>query len=337
MTQGYSSILIIKPGAIGDLLQITPVIRGLKREYPAARITLLVGSQMTAELFRHNPHLTETIVFDRKGEHRSLVGFLSLWRRVRGVRYDLVLNFQRSNIKNWILVSAALPCRLLIYHKSRKTGIHAVADHLKTLAPLGLSTDDLRLEFFPSPQSETFAETFFRERGLSAKRVVALNPGASHPVNRWDPRQFAALADRLSEDAGIEVMVVGGKEDIPLSDTIAAFSRSSLTLLTGKTTLAELGSILKRCDLLVSGDTGPMHLATAVGTRVVSLFGAADPERTGPVGRGDRVLQAASVSCVPCRSRKCGNPHYLECMEKITVDEVYQAVIESVGKSNTSC
>jgi len=253
------------------------------------------------------------------------------------VRYDLVLNFQRSNIKNWILVSAALPCRLLIYHKSRKTGIHAVADHLKTLAPLGLSTDDLRLEFFPSPQSETFAETFFRERGLSAKRVVALNPGASHPVNRWDPRQFAALADRLSEDAGIEVMVVGGKEDIPLSDTIAAFSRSSLTLLTGKTTLAELGSILKRCDLLVSGDTGPMHLATAVGTRVVSLFGAADPERTGPVGRGDRVLQAASVSCVPCRSRKCGNPHYLECMEKITVDEVYQAVMESVGKSNTSC
>ncbi len=322
----YHSILIIKPGAIGDLLQMEPVIRELTRQYPHARITMLVGSRVTAELFRHHPHVAETILFDRKGEHRSVAGLSRLWRRIRGGGYDLVLNFQRSNVKNWILVSAAFPCRVLIYHKSRKTVIHAVADHLKTLAPLGISSDDLGLEFFTSPQAELSAERLFRENDLTHKKVVALNPGASHPVNRWDPRQFAQLADRLAEESGINVMVIGGKEDLPLAEKIAAFSRSRLLLLTGKTTLSELGSILKRCDLLVSGDTGPMHLASAVGTRVVALFGAADPVRTGPVGEGDRVIQSATVACVPCRSRNCANPRYLECMEKIAVDEVYEAV-----------
>ena len=331
MKQGYQAILIIKPGAIGDLLQITPVIRALKREYPAARITLLVGSPVTAELFRHNPYLAETIVFDRKGEHRSLAGLLSLWRRLRGDRYDLVLNSQRSNIKNWILVSAGFPCRLLIYHKSRKTGIHAVADHLKTLAPLRLSTDDHRLEFFPSSESELFAETFFRQNGLNAKRVIALNPGASHPVNRWDPRQFAALAERLTEEAGLGVILIGGSEDIPLAEKITSSCRASLNVLTGKTGISEVASILKRCDLLVSGDTGPMHLATAVGTRVVALFGAADPERTGPVGEGNRVIRSTTVACVPCRSRKCRNPEYLECMAHITVAGVYQSVMELIA------
>ena len=333
----YNSILIIKPGAIGDLLQMTPVIRELTWLYPHARITMLVGSNVTAELFRHNPHVAEIIVFDRKGEHRSFGGLCGLWRRLRGARYDLVLNFQRSNVKNWFLATAAFPCRVLIYHKSRKMGIHAVADHLKTLAPLKIFTNDLTLEFFVSPEAEAYVDNLFMDRRFIGKKVVALNPGASHPVNRWDPRKFAELADRLCEDAGIEVMVVGGKEDIPFTDSIAAFSRSRLTLLTGKTTLAELGSILKRCDLLVSGDTGPMHFSTAVGTKVVALFGAADPGRTGPVGQGDRVIQATSVSCVPCRSRKCSNPIYLECMEKITVDEVYQAVMALIAKSNKSC
>jgi heptosyltransferase II len=329
----YRSILIIKPGAMGDLLQLTPVLRLLKKRFPESTLTILVGSSASQELFRYNPNVDATIVYDRWNEHRSLGGLLRLRQRLKAGCHDLVLNFQRSNLKGWLLASAAFPCRVLIYHKSRQPGIHAVNDHLKTLAPLGLFTEDLALEFFPSPESEVFADRFFREQGLTAKSVVALNPGASHPVNRWDTRQFAELADRLSEEAGINVMIVGGKEDIPLSETIVSSSRSQLINLAGKTSISELGSLLKRCELLVSGDTGPLHLATSVGTRVVALFGAADPERTGPVGQGHRVLQAITVPCVPCRSRTCRNSHYLECMEKITVDDVYQAVMEYVGNS----
>ena len=92
--------------------------------------------------------------------------------------------------------------------------------------------------------------------------------------------------------------------------------------LAGKTNLLQLGAVLERCDALVSGDTGPLHMATAVGTKTIALFGAADPLRTGPVGKGHTVIQAAGVACVPCRSRTCSNQRYLDCMESISVREV---------------
>jgi ADP-heptose:LPS heptosyltransferase len=100
--------------------------------------------------------------------------------------------------------------------------------------------------------------------------------------------------------------------------------------MVGKMTLTQLGAVLKRCSVLVSGDTGPMHLATAVGTPVVALFGAIEPGRTGPVGEGHRVIRHKEVECVPCMAKKCRNPIYLECMEKITVEEVFKTVAEMV-------
>jgi ADP-heptose:LPS heptosyltransferase len=105
--------------------------------------------------------------------------------------------------------------------------------------------------------------------------------------------------------------------------------------MAGKTTLLQLGSILRKCDLLVSGDTGPLHLATAVGTRVVGLFGSVDPARTGPVGTGHRVIQAKNVSCVPCRKNDCSSSIYLNCMESISVEDVMNAVREMLGSVRT--
>jgi lipopolysaccharide heptosyltransferase II len=324
-----SNILIIKPGAIGDLLQITPVIRALHGKYPGARISIMVGSAATASLFRHNPLVHEAIVFDKRGEQRSIKALAGLWRRLRRERYDLVLNFQRSNLKGWFLASAAFPCRLLVYHKARRHGVHAVANHLETLAPLGidLAAADHRLEIYPGTEAKRFACELFARENLNGATVIALNPGASHPVNRWGTKQFALLADSLSERLQARVIIVGGREDAGLAEDIAAICASRPLLLTGRTDLLQLAAVLGRCALLVTGDTGPMHIATAVGTRVLALFGAADPARTGPVGSGHRVIQAASVACVPCRSRRCANSRYLECMERITAEEAHAVVI----------
>ena len=145
------NILIIKPGAIGDLLQITQVIRALHGKYPGASIRIMVSSAATASLFRHNPLVHEVIVFDKRGEHRSITALAGIWRRLRREHYDLVLNFQRSNFKGWLLASAAFPCRLLVYHKSRGRMVHAVANHLATLTPLGidLTAADHCLEIYP--------------------------------------------------------------------------------------------------------------------------------------------------------------------------------------------
>jgi len=324
----FRKILIIKPGAIGDLLHLTPVTRALKEFCPGVSITILVSSRITAALFENNPDVCETIVFDKKGEHRSLQGLFTLWRQLRERRFDLVLNFQRSNLKAWFLASAAFPCRLLVYHKARGRVVHAVVNHLQPLALLGIDPGsvDKTLTLSVGTDADAYADALFRSQDLIGKQVVALNPGASHPVNRWCTASFALLADRLAAELDARVVIVGGREDIALAEDIARLAASNPVNLAGATTLLQLGAILKRCNLLVSADTGPMHMATAVNTRVVALFGAADPARTGPVGRGHRVIQAEGVDCVPCRSRRCSSATLLECMEKITVEKVYRTI-----------
>lgn len=324
------NILIIKPGAIGDLLALTPVIRALASAYPGACISLLVGTHGTATLFRHHPLLSETIVYDRRGEHRSLPQFLRMWRRIRRGKFSLVVNFQRSNLKAWLLASAAFPCRVLVYHKSREHGVHVVDDYLETLAPLGISGQDRGLELFVDKADEEFARDLFSRNGLDGKTVIALNTGASRPVNRWPSSRFAELAEALAESLPVKIIVIGGSEDRAVADAIFAKASSKPLILCGQTSLLQTAAILKRCDLLISCDTGPLHLATAVGTRVLGLFGASDPKRSGPVGPDHRVIMAKGVACAPCRVRDCKNRLPVECMEKISVQEVADEAVSMV-------
>ncbi len=332
MNQKRQNILIIKPGAMGDLLHLTPTIRGLRKRFPHARIDIMVGNAASTDLFRHHPDITDILVYDRRGEHRSFSALLSLWKKIRNRSYDLVINFQRSNLKTWFLTSAALPCRILTYHKTRTSVIHAVMDHLKTVEPLGIFPDGDQLDLYLSPDDRQYATVLFESHGLDKRPVVAINPGASHPINRWSTAQFAALADRVSNELNAAVIIVGGGGDTPMAQEIDRLSTSHPLLLTGTTTLLQLGALLEKSALLVSGDTGPMHMATAIRTPVIALFGAADPGRTGPTGSGNRILRAAGLDCVPCRSRTCSNSHHMECMERITVDDVFDAVKEMLNQ-----
>jgi len=330
----YTNILLIKPGAVGDLLQLTPALRALKRRYPQARVSLLLGSEAAATMFRNNPNVDETVVFDRKGEHASLAGFLRLRERIGRAGYDLVINFQRSNFKAWLLASVAFPCGVLVYRKARGRNVHAVVNHLETLAPLGIdpATADTSLELFLGPEEQAFAEALFREAGLAGKTVIALNAGASNRIKCWSTDRFAALANRLVDELGAGIVLVGGGNERDLAEGIRAGMTSEPLDLVGRTSLLQLGAVLARADLLVSGDTGPLHMATAVGTPVAGLFGAIDPLRTGPVGEGHRVIRHAEVPCVPCMGRTCRHTPYLECMEKLTTDEVFAAVVEMLSE-----
>lgn len=330
--ESTTSILVIKPGAMGDLLQLTPLLRTLHAAYPSSRIDLLVGNAPSADLFRYNPAIDKIFVYNHRTTSADQPSLFQLWRQIRQRSYDMVINFQRSNWRTWFIASAALPCRILTYHKTRSRVVHAVEDHLATIRPLGIMTDDRHLELHFAAEHSAYADQLWSEAGLYKKSVVALNPGASHPVNRWSTRSFAELADRLAASSNIGVILVGGPEDLALSQEIAGMTTSRPLVLTGKTNLLQLGAVLHKCSLLVSGDTGPMHLATAVGSRVVALFGAADPERTGPVGERHRIIQAEGPACVPCRSRKCSAKLYRECMEHITVDQVFQAVHQMLGE-----
>lgn len=327
-----TNILIVKPGAIGDLLQLTPVIKALKAGHPLARISLIVGSSSSEALFRHNPDVTETLVFRKRGRDGSQGTFAALWKHLRRTKYDLVINFQRSNIALWFLLGAVIPCRFLIYHKARGRNIHVVENYLETIAPLEIASTDRTPELFIGKDDATFADDFFAGNSLVARTVIAINPGASHPVNRWNADRFAALADALEARFSARTIIVGGPEDRELAESIASSAASKPIVMTGQTTLLQLGAILKKCGVLVSGDTGPLHIAAAVNTRVVALFGAADPARTGPRGPGHRVIQAMNVPCIPCRSRVC--THHIEraCMQNISVQQVLDAIHDILNK-----
>ncbi|ACM20470.1 ADP-heptose--lipopolysaccharide heptosyltransferase [Geotalea daltonii FRC-32] len=328
------NILIIKPGAVGDLLQLTPVMRTLKIRFPDSRITLLVGSMATAAMFNHSNNVDNIVVFDRKGAHRSWPAFLNLCRQIHAGRFDLIVNFQRSNVKAWLIAMAAFPCRILVYKKARGRTVHAVVNHLETIVPLGidLANADLHLDMPITSEEMEKAEKLLIPAGFRHKPLIALNPGASNRIKCWSTKKFAELGDRLIDELKVDIIVVGAPDERDLAEGIIAAMRNKPLDLLGKTNLRELGALLAASNLLVSGDTGPMHMATAVGTPVVALFGAIEPLRTGPVGNGHTVIRHGEIDCVPCNGKRCKNPHYLECMEKITVEEVFDAVASMLAE-----
>lgn len=333
MNQPPRNILIIKPGAIGDLLHITPVVRALRALAPEAKVSIMVSSRVTASLFADNPMVHEVFIFEKKGEQSTWAGVLALWRRLRPKKYDLVLNYQRSNVKGWALVTAAVPCRVLVYHKTRGKVIHAILDHLRPLASLGVDPHaaDRRLDFFPSAADEEYAERFLREHDLAGKRLVAFNPGTSHPSKCWPIERFSELGDYLAARHGCEIVVLGSRDEAPLAAAIRQGMTRPVHDLCG-CSLGELGALLKRSEFLVTGDTGPMHIAAAVGTRVLALYGPISPDRSGPVGEGHRIAMHEELDCCPCNSFKCKNPSFRLCMELITVAEVQQVATEMLGE-----
>ncbi|MEA5113411.1 MAG: glycosyltransferase family 9 protein [Geobacteraceae bacterium] len=321
---GFKNILIIKPGAIGDLLHLTPVVRALKERFPHAKVTMLVGSRLSTTIFENNPFVHESIVFEKKGAHKSLKGLLGLWKELHARRFDLVLNYQRSNLKGWFLASSAFPCRVLVYHKSRKRLMHAVENHLGPLTALGIDTEkaDRKLDFFPSTRDQKRAEEVLDSAAIHGRRIVAFNPGTNHLCKCWPLDRFAELADRVIERMGTEVIILGSPDEKKLADEIQSGMRNKAHDLTG-CTLGELGALLKRVEVLITGDTGPMHIAAAVGTPALALYGPISPLRSGPIGDGHRIVIHDELDCCPCNSFKCVNPVFRLCMESITVDEVF--------------
>lgn len=328
------NILIFKPGAIGDLLHLTPVVRALKGLYPEARITMMVSARVTASLFVDNPMVDEVLIFDKKGEQRTWKGVFTLRRRIREKRYDLVLNYQRSNIKGWVAITGALPCRVLVYHKSRGKTMHAITDHLRPLSPLGIDPEraDRTLDFFPSAADTRYVEQFIAQNALAGKRLVAFNPGTSSANKCWPVERFAELGDRLASGHGVAVVVAGSRDEAPLAAAIRAGMREPVYDLCG-CTLGELGALLKRCEFLVTGDTGPMHISVAAGTRVLALYGPISPVRSGPEGDGHRIVMHDELDCCPCNSFDCRHEPFRLCMDTITVDEVEKTAAEMLAEN----
>jgi len=323
-------VLFFKPGAIGDLLHTLPALKVLKLKYPAAHVTLVVSPGLES-LIQGPPVADRVLVFDKTKINKRFRDFLDFGLRLRGERYDVFIDLQPS-LRSWIVRKISGAGQVLVYRKRRQDRalgkrIHAADNFLETLEPLGIAGPVEKIELPVDPRACASVDVFLKEHGLDrTRKLIALNcsVGSARPARNWFPERFAMLADRIIEEMGAGVVFVGGSEDRELVRRVMAGMRESAISAAGELTLAESAALLSRCACLVSSDTGPLHLATAVQTPVIGLFGSTDPGRTGPLGEGN-VVFIKNLPCVPCEEKDCPLGTRA-CMAAISVDEVFEAV-----------
>lgn len=334
-----TNILIVKLSAIGDVVHALPVSYALKKCFPAARITWVV-EKPAYDLLTNNPYIDEIIVFD-KPRFKSLAG---LWREapafvrlLRSRRFDAALDLQAIFKGAVIAYFSGAPLRL-VYCDTRELSDllsrrvcgenrnrHVVERYLDVVRAMGCSVNEVVFPLVITEGEQAAALAIARQAGLDASRpYVLLSPGANWPNKRWPTRFFATLAARL-DDAGLIPVLTGGPGDKALAAQIQAEAKIPLVDLTGKTSLKQLAQLIKLGRAFVGGDTGPMHLAAALGTPVVALHGPTDTIRNGPYGSGHKALVTAR-DCAGCWKRLC--PQGLDCLEGIAVDAVYKAIGE---------
>lgn len=326
ISDSKKQILVINTACIGDLVLNTPALRVLKNNFPNSHISMLVNKRYK-EMLEGNPNLDQIIALDKRGEHKSFSGMWKLIRLIQSKELDLVVNYSISE-RSIVTVALSGAKRKLGYFpfnlKLGKRG-HIVNNQLELLKKLKLKNYDHQgLEVFPAKVDEQFAKAFLQENGVENKDIlIGLNPGASWPNKKWSIEGFSSLADQIVKRYGAKIILFGGPEDLMCVENISNMMQARSISAAGKTTLRQLAALLKRCKLLVTGDTGPMHISIGVRTPVVALFGPSPLELYGPYGEEHTVIRK-NLPCSPCKENKNCAKH--DCMKLITVEEVMEAV-----------
>ncbi len=337
-----SNVCLIKPSSLGDIVHALPVLSALKDRWPNARFTWVVNRGLRS-LLEGNPDLDELILFDRAQislKPRGLARMGAFLASLRRHRFDLTIDLQgllRSG-----LMSAATGAKVRVglaearegapwfYTHRVKTGgttVHAVDRLLRVAEEFGAVIDAPRFGVAMSAADRIWA----RERlaRFAGPRII-LNVGARWLTKRWPPRQFAEVARRAAIERGASLIAVGAPEDRPLVDElIAAIAPIPCLDLCGQTSLPQLAALAAVCDVFLSNDTGPLHLAAATGTQVVGIYTCTNPKRTGPYGRNAITVQSC-VWCAPSYVKTCER---LECMTEVSPDRVWPALAMQLAKS----
>ena len=329
-------ILVINVNWLGDVIFSIPLFKSLKNAYPGSEISCLAPSRVK-EVIDLIPIVDETIVFDERGEHLSPLAKLKLIQSLKQKHFDMAFILHRSHTRAWLAYLAGIPVR--VGHVEKKRGfllthayqppsgrLHRSDYYSHLLESFGISVADRMCDLSVSSEEESAARERLRRLGVrDSDFVVVINPGGNWDLKRWPKENFAGLLKQLMAQSSVKVLLSGAPKDVALVNDIVSLAGVKPIVLTGETTLKELAALFKCVDLLISGDTGPLHLASGVGTDTLSIFGPTEPELTGPRGRGKSVILRKDVGCnkEPCYFLECPKN---ECMHAVGVDEVINEV-----------
>jgi len=325
-----------------------PALRGLRSLFPPAELTVLAKPSI-AELYSGCSGVDQVLVYDDKGTHVGIAGKWALAGLLRRHHFDLAVLFQNAFEAAFLAWLAGIPRRYGYATDGRvlfltqpvavprpESLVHQVEYYWNMLKPLGVSSDAPLPTLHVSTDEDRIVHDRLASAGIdSAHLMVGINPGSTYgSAKRWLPERFAEVAQRvvrqLEKEAGVGVAVaiLGGRGEESLGKNIASRLDCRSIVLSGTTTIRELMALVKRCRLLITNDTGPMHIAAAFGVPIVAVFGPTDSRTTAPYGQEQSVVREP-VDCAPCLLRDCPIDH--RCMTHISVDRVHETAVQQLA------
>jgi len=326
------NILVTRLRFMGDIILTIPLLDALRQNYPRARISYLAESPYLSLLEDH-PGVDTLLEIDRKNFARTVPVYVKLAAGAYDLAIDLFGNPRSALLTRLsrarIRIGGDFRGRRHFYShtvNNNQKKLNAIQFHLSYLEPLAIRFRTIDPYINITPQEKAWAQEYLQRRGFRVnEKIIGIHPGASWPAKRWFPNRFAVLANRLVSRAKSQILfTMGPGEEQILESTLKS---CTFTLIQPKVlTLRQLAAVLSQVDVFISNDCGPMHLAPAVGTPTIGLFGPGEPEIWFPYPRdlGHRFIHH-DMDCSRCRRDFCDNP---VCMQTITVDEVYDTAVD---------
>ena len=352
------NILIVRLSAIGDVTHVLPCLHALREAYPKARIGWIV-EELSAPLLRGHPEIDDLFVIPKKRwrAHPILTFFNGekrrFYREVRRVKWDAAIDFQgltKSGLPAWLSGSRLRVGygdtngrefnKLFTNHRvtPASSAVHVIQKNMSLLGPLGIRDAKVAWRFPTWVQEDKDLEPFFEGAAFRGGRAfMAINPGAGWETKRWPVGHFAALVRQLADGEATRllpmVLIWGPGEEALCREIMAAAALpESRLLMAPRTNLPQLAALLAKASLMIGGDTGPVHLAAALGVPVVGIYGGSDPERNGPWGERNIALLPDASECRLCWRTRCNHQDPMQCMKSISPDTVAQAVCAILGR-----
>jgi len=347
MPISFEKILIIKPSALGDVVLALPALSALRRNFPDAKISWLVRPEF-APLLENHPHLTEVIPFDRKFlgkawyHPKAFVALVKLIRKLRHSKFDAVFDLQglfRTACLAWLsgckrrfgMANAREHAHLFYTHKIEQDHncIHLVDYYLKIIKAAGATNvddKDVKFELPVNPYIRDSVSNLLASHNIKSGEYVVFVPGSTHSSKCWPVERFAALADRISSRFNLPIIAVGTESESSIIEAIKNLTDVHIINFAGQTSLAELVALLKDAKLVVSNDTGPGHIAAALGTPLVLMYSWSNPARIAPYGRSECMVAREPYS----RGFEIKSIDAKHSVKNITIDEVYQKACQQI-------
>lgn len=344
---GFKRILIVRTDRIGDVLLSTPVISALRVRFPNAYIAMMIDPR-AKDVIDGNPYLDEIIIYDKYVKHKGFISSFKFSSYLKSKNFDLALILHPTDRVNLIAFFAGIKKRVgynrkfgflltdKLSHTKQLGEKHESEYCFDLLEYIGIFVQEKKLYMPIREDSEKWVDELFVSENIgSMDKLLGIHPAASCPSKIWPVERFAQVAERLSCLYGFKILVLSGPKDIKLADELIRGMKGNAVNLAGKISISQVASVLKRCRLFISNDSGPVHIATAVGTPVISIFGrnqkGLSPRRWGPLGSRDCVLHK-EVGCIECLAHGCRKE--FACLKAITVDEVLNVAREMVEEGD---